>query len=100
MPRGVFWCRWRYRWPRCRQCRQTRSPKPAAGSLAWMAPGRRAVTLHESEGGTLVVDDEYVGGLGALMSRSLCETLRQRMVEFGQGLKAAVEREVRLVGWK
>jgi uncharacterized protein YndB with AHSA1/START domain len=58
---------------------------------SWMAPGQRAIMLEGKDGGTLIVDDEVVGGMGNLMSKSMRATLRQRMVEFGQGLKKAAE---------
>lgn len=63
---------------------------------AWyspLAPGERSITLEDHpDGGTLVVDDEVVGGLGVLMAPSLRETLRSQMVAFGEGLEVAVER--------
>jgi uncharacterized protein YndB with AHSA1/START domain len=63
---------------------------------SFMAPGQRALFLeNDGMGGTLLIDDEYIGGLSAIMSKSLKATIRQRMVEFGQGLKTAAERGVR-----
>lgn len=66
---------------------------------AWyspLAPGQRTVSLHDDgDGGTRVVDDEVVGGLAFMMSARVKETLRRRMREFGDGLKAAAEAEHR-----
>lgn len=60
---------------------------------SWLAPGERSVTLEDHpDGGTVVIDDEVVGGVGVLMGPGLRETLRAQLVAFGEGLKGAVER--------
>jgi len=57
-----------------------------------LTPGLRSLTLEDDgAGGTLLVDDEYVGGLMVLAPRRLEETIGRRMRQFGAGLKAAAE---------
>lgn len=62
---------------------------------AWYSvftPGQRSVTLQaQPDGSTLVIDDEYVGGISWMMSKKLCDTIRERMEGFGAGLKAIAE---------
>lgn len=58
---------------------------------SFLAPGQRALMLEDDGDGTLLIDDEYIGGLSVLMSAQLRATLRQRMQEFGEGLRKAAE---------
>lgn len=59
---------------------------------SFLAPGQRTISLHDDgPEATRVVDDEVVGGLSVLMPARMKDTLRQRMREFGDGLKTAAE---------
>jgi hypothetical protein len=60
---------------------------------SFLAPGQRKLMLEDlPDGGTLLIDDEYVGGISVVMPAEMREVLRSQMVAFGAGLKAAAER--------
>lgn len=60
---------------------------------SFLAPGQRQLILEDlPTGGTLLIDDEYVGGISIMMPAELRGVLRSQMVAFGEGLKAAAER--------
>jgi len=61
---------------------------------SYLTPGQRALKMEDDgNGGTLLIDDEFVGGMAFLMPAKMKALLHQRMQEFGAGLKKIVESE-------
>lgn len=58
---------------------------------AWMVPGERVLTLTAVDGGTLLVDEERIGGLGFLIRGTLRAAVLAKLEAFGAGLKRVSE---------
>lgn len=59
---------------------------------SFLMPGARAISCRDDgQGGTVLVDDERIGGLSFLMPARMQQTIRRQQAAFAAGLKAHVE---------